>query len=363
MAIEPFDIEQDIQRAATLPSGVYHDPAWYRLQQERVFARSWQFVGDAARLRAPNRVIPLTLLEGCLDEPIVLTCDDAGARHCLSNVCTHRGALVVEGEGHARSLRCRYHGRRFDLDGRMTSMPEFDDVEGFPSPADDLPRLQLEQWGPFLFAALAPAMSFEEWLGPLRSRVDWMPFEEFVPDPASARDYLIGANWALYVDNYSEEFHIPYVHAGLANVIDYATYTTETYPYASLQLGLAKDGEHAFRLPAGHPDAGQAVAAFYYWLFPNLMLNFYPWGISLNLVTPLGPARTRVSFRSYVWDASKRAAGAGGDLHRVEMEDEEVVESVQRGVQSRLYHRGRYSPRREIGTHHFHRLLARFLAD
>ena len=359
---EPFAIDGDIRRAATLRADVYHDPHWYHLQQERIFARSWQWIGDASRLRTPGRVVPFTLLEGCLDEPLVLTHDDDGVRHCLSNVCTHRGALVVEGEGHARSLRCRYHGRRFGLDGRCQFMPEFDDVEGFPAPSDHLPRLALEEWGPFLFASLDPAFGFEELLAPMRTRVDWMPFDQFVHDPASAHDYLINANWALYVDNYLEEFHIPYVHAALAEVIDYASYRTETYAYASLQLGLAKDGEDAFDLPADHPDHGKRVAGFYYWLFPNLMLNYYPWGISLNLVTPLGPQRTRVSFRSYVWDESRRTRGAGANLQRVEMEDEEVVESVQRGVRSRLYDRGRYSPRREIGTHHFHTLLAEFLA-
>jgi choline monooxygenase len=88
------------------------------------------------------------------------------------------------------------------------------------------------------------------------------------------------------------------------------------------------------------------------------MLNFYPWGLSLNVVYPLGPSRMRVSFISYVWNESLRERGAGANLHKVEMEDEEVVESVQRGVSSRLYDRGRYSARREVGTHHFHRLLA-----
>lgn len=359
---EPFAIDPDIRRASTLRADVYHDPHWYRLQQERIFARSWQWLGDASHLRTPGRVVPFTLLDGCLDEPLVLTHDDDGIQHCLSNVCTHRGALVVEGEGRVRSLRCRYHGRRFALDGRCEFMPEFEEVDGFPSPADNLPRVPLEAWGPFLFASLDPAFGFEELIGPLRARVDWMPANELVFDATSSRDYLIGANWALYVDNYLEEFHIPYVHTSLAQVIDYATYTTETYAYASLQLGLAKDGEDAFDLPAGHPDEGKRVAGFYYWLFPNLMLNYYPWGVSVNLVTPLGPDRTRVSFRSYVRDPARRARGAGADLHRVEMEDEEVVESVQRGVRSRLYERGRYSPRREIGTHHFHTLLAHFLS-
>jgi choline monooxygenase len=99
------------------------------------------------------------------------------------------------------------------------------------------------------------------------------------------------------------------------------------------------------------------VAAYYYWLFPNLMLNFYPWGLSINVVKPLAIDRTRVSFISYVWDESKLEQGAGAALDRVEREDEAVVESVQRGLRSRLYGRGRYSPRHEAGTHHFHLLL------
>jgi choline monooxygenase len=93
------------------------------------------------------------------------------------------------------------------------------------------------------------------------------------------------------------------------------------------------------------------------------MLNFYAWGLSVNLVQPLAIDRTRVLFRSYVWDASKLEAGAGAGLDRVEEEDEAVVEAVQRGVRSRLYNRGRYSPARERGVHHFHRLLVEFLGS
>ena len=88
------------------------------------------------------------------------------------------------------------------------------------------------------------------------------------------------------------------------------------------------------------------------------MLNFYPWGLSVNLVLPLTPSRTRVVFRSYVGDASKLASGAGGALDPVEMEDEAAVIAVQRGIRSRLYRGGRYSPVHERGVHQFHRLLA-----
>lgn len=242
-------------------------------------------------------------------------------------------------------------------------MPEFDGVENFPCPADDLPELVLERWGPLAFCALDPAFAFDEWIGPVRERVGFLPLDEFVFDPSTSRDYLVRANWALYCDNYLEEFHIPYVHAAsLSNALDYGTYRTELFRYANLQLGTTRSAAEAFRLPSDHPDRGTLVAAYYFWLFPNLMLNFYPWGLSVNVVQPLGVDRTRVSFLSYVWDESRRASGAGAELHRVEMEDEEIIEAVQRGVRSRLYSRGRYSPRREVGTHHFHRLLAEFLA-
>lgn len=362
MCPQPFTIDSDIRRARTLPAGVYRDPAWWEAQRERVFAPSWQMVAGAERVRAPGHLLPFTLLEGCLDEPLVLSAGRDGEVRCLSNVCTHRGAIVVEGEGHANGLRCRYHGRRFDLDGRMTHMPEFDDVEGFPCSADDLARLPVRRWGPLLFTALEPGWEWEAWIGPVRERCGWLPLEEFRFDPATSRDYLIGCNWAAYVDNYLEEFHIPYVHGGsLAGSLDYGAYRTELFPLCNLQLGVGRGGDETFRLPAGHPDEGTPVAAWYWWLFPNLMLNFYPWGLSANVVEPLGPERTRVRFLSYVRDGSKREVGAGAGLHRVEMEDEEIVESVQRGVRSRIYRRGRYSPRRESGTHHFHRLLARWM--
>ena len=359
---DDLEVDAEIRRAHTLPGRVYTDPAIYELAKDRVFARSWQFAGDAMELRAPGHVRPVTLLPGCLDEPVVLARTYDASVHCFSNVCTHRGALVVEGEGFARHLRCRYHGRRFELDGRFVSMPEFDQTENFPTSADDLPRLPFGEWGRFFFAGIDPAFSLDELLAPMQERVGWMPLDQFAFDAAGSHDYLVKANWALYCDNYLEEFHIPYVHpVTLGDKVDYGAYRTETFAYSSVQIAVAKPGEDAFELPEGHPDYGERVAAYYFFLFPNLMFNFYPWGLSINVVQPLAVDRTKVSFLAYVWDASKRDQGLGAALHVVEWEDEEVVQSVQQGLRSRLYSRGRFSARREVGTHHFHRLLGSFL--
>lgn len=358
-----WGIDDDIRRASTLPGSAYAEPRLFELARERVFSRSWQLAADTDRVRVPGQVHPFTLLEGMLDEPLVLTRDAQDRLHCLSNVCTHRGALLCEHPGVEPALRCRYHGRRFALDGRFLSMPEFEGAEGFPSEADHLPRVPFGTWGKLVFVALDPAFPLSELVAEMDARLSFLPLSEAVFDPARSRDYLVRANWALYCDNYLEGFHIPYVHAALAGALDYGEYRTELFPYANLQLGIASGtgGEDVFELPPGHPDSGHNVAAWYFWLFPNTMINIYPWGISVNVVRPLAPDRTRVSFLSYVWDPSRLDRGAGAGLDRVEREDEAVVESVQRGIRSRLYHRGRYSPTRETGPHHFHRLLTRFL--
>ena len=65
-----------------------------------------------------------------------------------------------------------------------------------------------------------------------------------------------------------------------------------------------------------------------------------------------------MTFIPFVWHESKRASGAGAALDIVEREDEAIVEQVQRGVRSRLYDRGRFSPKRESGVHQFHRMIA-----
>jgi choline monooxygenase len=353
-----FVIDPDIRRAQTLPGWVYTDPEVFGRMRDRVFEPSWQWAADAGAARIPGQVHPFTLLEGMLDEPLMLARDRDDHLRCLSNVCTHRGTLLCEGNGVHQVLRCRYHGRRFALDGRCLSMPEFEDVADFPATSDHLPRVALARWKHLLFASLGAATRFEDLIAPVEARCGFLPLERAVFDPGRSRDYLVHANWALYCDNYLEGFHIPYVHSGLAETVDYGTYRTELFPFATLQTGFANTTEDAFALPDGHADAGQRVAAWWWWLWPNTMLNFYPWGLSINIVTPLAVDRTRVRFLSYVWDASRIDSGAGGTLDRVEREDEAIVESVQRGTAARLYDRGRYSPAREQGLHHFHRMLA-----
>lgn len=337
-----FKIDPDIRRARTLASDFYTDAAHFETSKERIFARTWQFLGTTPEV---DNLKPVNILPGFLDEPVLLTATGDGIS-CISNVCTHRGKILVDEPCQANLIRCGYHGRRFSLDGKFLSMPEFEGVEDFPSEADNLRSVPFGEWRGFCFASIDPSAGFDEFVGDAASHLTNVETDGL--QLTERREYEVNAHWALYCENYLEGFHIPYVHKGLNEIVDYGSYTTDTFRYSSLQTG--------------YDDSG-TIAARYLFVFPNLMFNFYPWGISINVVRPVTPSKSVVGFLTYVHHESLLDKGAGADLHGVELEDEAVVESVQKGIRSRFYSHGRYSPTREQGTHHFHRLIAEFMAD
>jgi choline monooxygenase len=356
--MEKLSIAENIAAAKTLSTSFYKDPRCFEAAKELIFEQCWHFIGDVNLVNEPGMCFPFTLLEGFLDEPLLLTRDANNQLHCLSNVCTHRGNLLITEPCKTGNLRCKYHGRLFDLDGTFRAMPEFKDVQNFPTTDDNLHRLPLFNWGPLLFTSLNSTLKADTFFKEVIERVGWMPLEHFIFYPELSKEYTVQAHWALYCENYLEGFHIPFVHAGLNTVIDYGSYTTDLFSFSNLQLGMAKDDEACFDLPPASPDYGKRVAAYYFWIYPNLMLNFYPWGLSVNVVQPITINETKVCFYSYVWKADKLNSGAGAGLDKVEQEDEAIVQNVQKGIRSRFYKHGRYSPTREQGTHHFHRLLA-----
>lgn len=358
-----YTVHPDIRQAETLPAEFYQNEEVFAALKERVFAKSWQWIGEERLVPTAESVYPFYFLEHYIDEPMLLSRDKEGHLLCLSNVCTHRANILVHHPAKADQLICGYHGRRFGLDGAFKRMPEFKEAENFPRPCDHLHRFPLAKWGPFLFTSINPSFPLALVTDKLEERIGFLPLDQFRFEPAASKEYLVNAHWALYCDNYLEGFHIPFVHQDLNEALDYGSYTTELYDYCNLQIGYASGAEEVFDLPPGHPDEGKKVAAYYYWVYPNLMLNFYPWGLSVNVVRPLSKDKTKVAFYTYVYDETKRERGAGALLDKVEREDEFVVEGVQRGLQSRIYQTGRFSPTRELGVHHFHRLLAAALEE
>ena len=354
-----YFVDPNIKKAETLPTSFYTSDEVFEWMRDELFVKTWQWVGDDSKLLQTSSVLPLNLLEGFISEPIVIT-NDGEKLNCMSNVCTHRGNIVVHDPGKAKKLTCLYHGRRFKNDGSFEYMPEFGEAENFPRTCEGLKQFSVSSWLGHLFVSLEPAFDFSEVLQVIEKYVGFLPISEFKYSEPLSKDYLVNSHWALYCDNYLEGFHIPFVHPDLNAALDYGSYKTEIYEYCNVQIGYSDEGEDVFELPEGHQDYGKNVAAYYFWVFPNMMFNFYPWGLSINIVRPLTKEKCKVSFLTYVWDESKLEQGAGALLDKVEREDEFVVEGVQKGIKSRYYNSGRFSPTREQGVHHFHQLLAKF---
>jgi choline monooxygenase len=154
-------------------------------------------------------------------------------------------------------------------------------------------------------------------------------------------------------------YHVSTVHPELAGVLDYSKYRTETFANTSMQISplQASDSPSVSAVRGGDN-------AYYWWVFPNFMMNIYEGVMDTNLVLPRGPDACDVIFDFYfakVEGAEQFIAESIAVADRIQAEDASVCDEVQRGLASRSYEAGRYSVKREAGVHHFHKLLARRL--
>jgi choline monooxygenase len=345
-----YQFDSRLPFASTIPSTYYTDSAVLSAEKRQVFGATWQLVGHIEQCREPGSFFTTTVA----DEPLLIVRGSEGELRALSNVCRHRAGPVAKGAGKRPVLQCGYHGWTYALDGRLLTTPEMEGIECFERDSMALPRFRVEVWKDLIFVNLrADAESLTEFLGDLSTKLDKRNYDNY--RLAARKDWTLDCNWKVYVDNYLEGYHIPIVHPGLFKEIDYPKYRTETRVNYSIQ--------HA---PLRKPDRirttdGNAEAE-YFWVYPNLMLNVYPDNFSTNLIVPVGHDRTLTIFEWYFRDPDAAKSEIDQTIQfsdEIQIEDIEICEAVQRGLRSSTYSSGRYSPVRENGVHHFHRLYAR----
>ncbi len=353
----PFDIHPDISKASTLPKEFYLDPKYFKSCLDNIFPESWQLVADRKNLQS-NNIYPINFLSNLLDESLVLINHNNEIK-CFSNVCTHRAYLIAEKPCSGKKLRCMYHGRTFNLDGSYMSMPGFEETENFPTEKDNLQSVPVINWKNFILVSLQGGIDIMPALNDVEKRLPNYPFEELIYNEEISQSWEIDAHWALYCENYLEGFHVPFIHKGLGKEVDVGTYKTLLLENAVLQ---AVEGEESFEIFKNPDNQEQNLYGLYYWIFPNLMLNFYSWGLSINIIEPISPSKTRINFLSYPIKNNHQPRSGNSTLSQVEKEDQMVVLGVQKGIKSRFYNLGRYSPEHEEGVHYFHILLNKYLS-
>jgi choline monooxygenase len=335
-----------LTRAHALSVHHYFGEESLALERRAVFGRSWQMVAHAGQLAEPGDHV----VEEVASTPVLVLRGRDGVLRAFPNVCRHRaGPLALcSGKG-MHTVRCKYHGWLYNQEGRLIGAPEMQDARDFRMEEIQLPALRIREWQGLVFVALnddAPA--FEAVFGGIVERIK--PIDIGAMRFTRRDVFDVACNWKVYIDNFLEGYHVPMVHPELSKVIDYREYLVELFDWYSLQHSPIRDGTGAYG--DGH--------AYYYFVFPNIMLNCVPGRLQSNRILPLGPDRCRVEFDYYYADDAEAQARIATDQEfsdEIQMEDVSICEAVQKGLASGFYDAGRLSPKRESGVWHFHELL------
>jgi choline monooxygenase len=276
------------------------------------------------------------------------------------NVCRHRGTLLVEGAGRRETIQCPYHAWTYGLDGSLRAAPRSDREPGFHQEGLGLVPVQVETWGPFVFANPdLDAEPLHEYLGDLPRLIaaDGIDVETLVFRNRSEAEYA--ANWKVCCENYLECYHCSVAHPSFSRAIDVApdAYSLEVDRWLASQYGEPRNGGGGIYDAVGEVARGQ-----FHYLFPNTLINVMPGrpNLSIGPVIPTGPERT-YRFLDYFFAPDIDDAWVEEYLaldHQVGAEDRELVERVQRGVGSGALEGGVLMPQSERLIAHFQALVA-----
>jgi phenylpropionate dioxygenase-like ring-hydroxylating dioxygenase large terminal subunit len=348
----------------TLPAAWYTEPEWLHVEDNRIFERSWQYVGWLGNLTTPGSFLTTTV--GRM--PVVVVHGNDGELRALVNVCRHRGSVVVpEACGSRKTFQCRYHAWTYNLDGTLRKAPRLgDDARSDQGLA--LERLRLETVGPFAFVcADAEAESLStlaaEWLPLLEE--SGLEYDNLVL--RESRTYDVKANWKVLAENFLECYHCPVSHHGFSRLIDLDTYAghvhsdvfwhfRSTARAAAVETNTAGIGD----LPRERRDLWNFV------VWGSFMANIYPGAgnISTNRLIPLAVDRTLAIYDFYFEPSAtdEQVCENIEFIDTVQQEDIALCESVQRGLRSGRLDRGRFVDT-EVFLDRFVREVARHMAD
>ncbi len=340
-----------LERGDTLPARWYVDAGVFEAEQQRIFHRTWQYVGHTGQVSSAGDFITTHLG----DLPVVIVRDTGGALRAFANVCRHRGSeVVLECAGNRKTLQCHYHGWTYNLDGTLRAAPRENEQRSFAKETLSLAPFAVETWGPLIFVNPSIAAS------PLRDVIGELPaiFEHAGIDLTQMRmlrrdQYDLASNWKVVVENFNECYHCPIAHPRFSSVIDTDGYRVNTdHEYYSTYYGPILSS----------PGNGVTYAT----LWPNVMfaLSGNPPSMQVISAVPVDVGHTRQTvdyfFTGDPTEAQMRDYLEFSDL--VTREDIVLCESVQRGLRSGAIKHGSLMLSRERGIQHFQKLVHRFLS-
>ena len=311
----------------TAPVKLYVDPAIYALERTAIFAKAWLFGGLEADLVRPGDYIAETLA----GYPLLIVRDKKGELRGFHNVCSHRaGPLASEARGHCENeLICRYHGWRYDFDGRLKAASGFGPAEDFDLGNYGLKPIRVETWRGLVFVNLdLDAGPLGETLAPLEERLGGLA-------ALSARirhSHPIACNWKIYVENYLEGYHLEGVHPG--HVI-----------HEGPDLHQVRvEGLVAMHDAPATPDD---KAGLWAWVWPNLGFSLYRDVLLIEHMRPSGPGQILLDHIYLHQPEDPRIDAATVASERITEEDAWICQRVQENLSAGVYVEGPLSPAHE----------------
>ncbi len=345
----------------SLHADAYTKPAWFDADQGQIVRRSWQWVCHVEKLREPGAFVT----EDIGGMPIVAVRDKQGELRAFYNVCQHRAHHLVEGEGTVANLVCPYHAWSYDLSGQLTTARHTNNLTDFATEDICLDQVQIEEFGGFVYVNLdSEAAPLSQQSGGLGAEIaHWAPDVEQLTF-AHRLSYTINSNWKNVVDNFLECYHCHVAHQDFVSLVDMDTYKVTTHDIYSSHMAEAGKTENSAYDVSGATVTDHAV----WWLWPSTCMMRYPGRGNMIVlkIIPAGPDLTYETYDFFLESAEPNEAELESIRYLdevLQVEDINLVESVQRGMQTPAFQQGRIvndpsgSGLSEHAVHHFHGLV------
>jgi phenylpropionate dioxygenase-like ring-hydroxylating dioxygenase large terminal subunit len=205
-------VRKPLLESDTMPAFTYTSPEFYQREVERIWRKTWNFIGSADQIRNYGDYFTLNFA----GVPIIVLRDHDGKIRAFANTCRHRGSELLEGKGNCKLIVCPYHSWTYDLSGNLRGTPEMDKTLNFNKADYGLSSIAIDTWGNFLF------INFDKNPEPLKQHLGDLP-EKLAPyrleNMALARrkSFQMDCNWKLFVENAKESYHIGTVHRATIN--------------------------------------------------------------------------------------------------------------------------------------------------